>query len=288
MAGVQLLPVASQEDLDRVERNAVAATDTLRAAIQRLEREAVGMGEELNVSIQLLGDREREDVSQLSERIDALSWWVRGLALVVSMLVIALCCALTTGCAGEPFEAEQAPGVVAPAGDGGSGGAADAPSAGGAGEGGAPSSGAPGGAGGAGDGPPAAVACPRLGWMVEASSSFTDGYGGPPALALDGDPATRWTTGKPQAPGQWFEVAFPEPTALVSLEVASIQFPGDAPARLVLALDGVPAPASVRVVRPGTLEVTPERPQLVSRARLELVEPSALWWSIDELTGRCE
>ena len=44
---------------------------------------------------------------------------------------------------------------------------------------------------------------PRAGWSARASSSQP---GDAPGNALDGDLATRWSTGAAQEPGQWFEV----------------------------------------------------------------------------------
>jgi outer membrane protein assembly factor BamB len=43
---------------------------------------------------------------------------------------------------------------------------------------------------------------PRTGWVATASSSTGD----VPANALDGNAATRWSTGTPEANGQWFQV----------------------------------------------------------------------------------
>ena len=43
----------------------------------------------------------------------------------------------------------------------------------------------------------------RDGWVATASAS---GAGSAPANALDGNALTRWTTGQPQVPGQWFQL----------------------------------------------------------------------------------
>jgi len=50
---------------------------------------------------------------------------------------------------------------------------------------------------------PVLSALPRTGWVASASASAG---GNPPSNALDGQSSTRWSTGAPQASGQWFEV----------------------------------------------------------------------------------
>jgi beta-glucosidase len=52
-------------------------------------------------------------------------------------------------------------------------------------------------------GPPPEVALSRTGWTATASNT---GGGDVPAHALDGNPATRFTTGTPMANGMWFQV----------------------------------------------------------------------------------
>lgn len=49
----------------------------------------------------------------------------------------------------------------------------------------------------------------HTGWTATASSTET---GGSTAKALDGNPSTRWSSGTPQAAGQWFEVDQGAPT----------------------------------------------------------------------------
>jgi hypothetical protein len=74
-------------------------------------------------------------------------------------------------------------------------------------------------------GPPAPLAAlaevPRAGWSVQAS------YPGA-ALAVDGDPATAWTTGQLQGKGDFFRIRFARPrrVARVSLGVSpNFEFP---------------------------------------------------------------
>src|SRR5579863_4849766 len=47
------------------------------------------------------------------------------------------------------------------------------------------------------------VVLPRAGWIATASTSQS---GSPASQALDGDSSTRWSTGTPQTPGQWFSI----------------------------------------------------------------------------------
>lgn len=287
-------------------RNAFAscegAIDELRAELDGAAQFVVEQGH-LNERFAEFVQLARSVMSDHRKQLAELRWWTRTLAAAVLALGFLLGWA-TSGCSGAPFSAGQVDQVD----DAGAGGEPSSlPSAGAAqggstagGTAGAPAGAPPGGAGGspelgptagaggtAGAAPSGPVLCPRDGWRPSAFASFSDRYGGPPALAVDGDEQTRWTGGKAQAPGQWFQVELPAPVTLAAVDVASVQFPGDAPARLELVLDGERVPATVRVLKPGTLEVTPATPRAVSSVRLELLEERSAWWSIDELTGWC-
>jgi hypothetical protein len=63
---------------------------------------------------------------------------------------------------------------------------------------------------------------PRSGWQVEASEHAEDAW-----LAVDGNPATRWRTAKPQAVGQSFQIGLPAVREIsgLALDVASV--PGE-------------------------------------------------------------
>lgn len=84
-----------------------------------------------------------------------------------------------------------------------------------------------GGAGGASDAPD-----PFKGWRASASSSSLDGKPGddsydPPENALDGDPATRWSSGKPQAADEWFQLDFGQTLSVDSLDLDMGDDPSD-------------------------------------------------------------
>jgi hypothetical protein len=61
-------------------------------------------------------------------------------------------------------------------------------------------------------------------WKVTAS----DNPGSAP-LAIDGKPETRYTTGVPQHPGQWFKVELPEAAEISSIELDQQKFSTDFP-----------------------------------------------------------
>src|SRR5579863_4498624 len=64
---------------------------------------------------------------------------------------------------------------------------------------------------------------PRTGWVAAAS------VGANPAYALDGNNATRWTTGTPQANGQWFEVDMRSTQTFSQLTLDAAGSTGDYP-----------------------------------------------------------
>lgn len=206
--------------------------------------------------------------------------------------------ATLAACSGNAFEQGNAGGsdIAGAAGDAGAAsiGAAGASmlggsTAAGAGKGGSGSSGGTSGdAGEAGEGGsgslPMLVKCSREGWKASAFASYADKYGGPAELVLDGDDATRWSSGTAQEPGQWFQIDV-QPGVL-SLELRSTMFAGDLPSKLGLELDGKAAgttvaksEASVRLTAPGL--------ELAKQIRILVVDAGAPWWSIGELDGWC-
>jgi hypothetical protein len=111
--------------------------------------------------------------------------------------------------------------------------------------------------------------------------------GEPPAAALDGSQATRWTSGAPREAGQWFAL---ELGAGVTLQAFTLRAAssGDLPATVALELDGQPTPATV-LQQDGALTLELEQPAPVVAVRLELtaVGASPAWWSIAEVEGLC-
>ena len=147
--------------------------------------------------------------------------------------------------------------------------------------------------GGAAGAPLVAAACDRSTWAATAFASVVANYSAPPSQVLDGSDQTRWTSGVPQAPGQWFQVDFGTPARLAGLQVRCVQFPDDQPIAVTLELDGASVDATSTIVGP-TIELT-FAPVLAHSARIVLLTPSATmmvpmspsWWSMDELDGTC-
>jgi F5/8 type C domain len=171
---------------------------------------------------------------------------------------------------------------------GGSTGGQTEPSVGGATMGGA----ATGGTAGA---PLTTAACDRSTWTATAFAfTATVGYGdGTPSQVLDGSDQTRWTSGVPQAPGQWLQVDLGTPSRLVGLQLRCVQFPDDQPIAVTLEIDGASVDATSTIVGPA-IELA-FAPVLVHSARIVLLTPSTTmvapmspsWWSMDELDGTC-
>lgn len=151
---------------------------------------------------------------------------------------------------------------------------------------------APGGAGGAelggagvdsGGAATIHLPCETKAWKASAFASSES----PPALAIDGDALTRWTSGTEREPGQWFELELGAGVVLEQLEFRTPATPADLPSSLELELDGKPVDA---------LATSPERGLLVlafparsaSSARLVLTSSAPTWWSIAEIAGVCQ
>jgi O-glycosyl hydrolase len=65
---------------------------------------------------------------------------------------------------------------------------------------------------------------PRDSWTVSASASAPED---PAGQAIDGDPATRWSTGAGMAPGDWFQIDLGAPTAFSEINLDTSGSPGD-------------------------------------------------------------
>ncbi len=210
------------------------------------------------------------------------------------------------GCGGAPFESSSLTGsplagapssAGAPsAGEstglsGGAGGAAGRSAAGGSIQ---EIPDAPGGAGGAelggaggvdsGGAPTIHLACKTSAWKA---SAFASKENAAPALALDGDASTLWTSGTEREAGQWFQLELGAGVVLEQLQFRTLATPADLPSSLELELDGAPVDA---------VATTPERGLLVlafparaaSSARLLLTNSAPNWWSIAEIAGVCQ
>ena len=144
------------------------------------------------------------------------------------------------------------------------------------------------------DAPAAPRSCDPAGWSVTASTSHPDD---PPAHAIDGVPATRWSTGAPQSPGQWFQVDLGEVVTVDGL-VIEHRFGSDGVTDYPRALDVLASNDGVQFGEPlasVTQSTDPGAPMTVSfeahatrYLRLQLTQGAAEpWWSIHELTITC-
>jgi hypothetical protein len=73
-------------------------------------------------------------------------------------------------------------------------------------------------------------------WKVSASDNSRTA-----PMAIDGNPATRYTTGAPQHPGEWFQIELPTETEISGVELDEKQFSTDFPRgyKVQVSADGV-------------------------------------------------
>ncbi len=128
------------------------------------------------------------------------------------------------------------------------------------------------------------VTLPENKWQVSASDTFGSSS---PADAIDGDPATRWTSGAYQTSGMWLELDLGETEIFFSILIDSSQFSSDAAQSLNVYFSndgtfGSPARSAV----PGSPSTTIKfDTAVVARyIKLELATPNPKsWWSVGEL-----
>ena len=72
--------------------------------------------------------------------------------------------------------------------------------------------------------PTTEVTLPRSGWTVSASASDS---GEPASNAIDGDPATRWSTGHGMQPGDWFQLDLGSRQTFNQIVLDTTASPGD-------------------------------------------------------------
>lgn len=119
----------------------------------------------------------------------------------------------------------------------------------------------------------------RTGWSATASvNSSTAGNG------LDGDSTTRWTTGAPQAGGEWFQVDMGSPTLINRVYVNAAGFSGDFPAGYQILVS--PDSTNWKNVAGGSgttgNTAIPFTAQVARYIRVLQTATSASWWSIAE------
>jgi hypothetical protein len=122
------------------------------------------------------------------------------------------------------------------------------------------------------------------GWVATASAS---GGGTTPGKALDGNLTTRWTTGVPQANGQWFQVDMLQPQTFVKVVLNADGAASDYPRAYQVYASNDPLNWGTAIATGnGTSSITQITiPQKTARY-LKIVQTGSAtnWWSIAELT----
>jgi hypothetical protein len=141
--------------------------------------------------------------------------------------------------------------------------------------------------------PPDAMlgSCSPLNWNA---SAITSAANNPPLNAIDGTPSTRWSTGAPQIPGQYFEIDFGGYVQLAQITLNASGSAGDYPRSYDVAVSTddvdfsrIIAGANVDVAPPNDT-VTIDFPLHSARyLRIYQMGTSGSWWSIHELSMDC-
>jgi O-glycosyl hydrolase len=127
------------------------------------------------------------------------------------------------------------------------------------------------------------VTLPRTGWTVSASASSADD---PPGNAIDGDPATRWSTGQGMQPGDWFQLDLGSRQTFDRIVLDTTASPGDGVVRYEVQVsdDGTTWSAPI-ATGPGSTVTAIQVPPVTGRfIRVVNQGSSGSWWSIHELT----
>lgn len=130
--------------------------------------------------------------------------------------------------------------------------------------------------------------CSPAGWTASAPTAVN--ANDVPKNAFDGNVTTRWGTGQPQKPGQYFQVDFGGTVRLTQVVLDTTTHAGDYPRGYDVGLSndgttftsvatGTPAAANV---------VTIDFAAALGRyLRITMTGTDGLWWSIDELRLAC-
>ena len=127
------------------------------------------------------------------------------------------------------------------------------------------------------------VPLPRTGWTVSASASSADD---PPGNAIDGDAATRWSTGHGMQPGDWFQLDLGSRQTFDRIVLDTTGSPGDGVVRYEVQVsdDGTTWSAPI-ATGPGSTVTSILVPPVTGRfIRVINQGNSGSWWSIHELT----
>jgi hypothetical protein len=184
-------------------------------------------------------------------------------------------------------------------GRGGTGGTAGKGGSGGTAGGGAGGKGGTGGTSGSGGSGGATQNCAtnpipaKTSWTATASSSQTGTPGSPPKQAIDGDTATRWSSGKDQA-NDWFQVDFGVKVTLSKVTLMLGTNTKDYPRKYAVRLSDTANDMNAQVLVSGMgAEATDTVITFPTKAtgRYLLITQSGtasmLWWSIAELQAEC-
>ncbi len=121
-------------------------------------------------------------------------------------------------------------------------------------------------------------------WQATASDTFSSSK---PEYAIDGDVNTRWTSGRGQAPGLWFELDLGEPEIFFSIVIDSSQFASDEGAsyNIYFSNDGTFGTAARSAVPGSSITTVKFDSAVVARyVKIELATANASsWWSIGEV-----
>ena len=123
----------------------------------------------------------------------------------------------------------------------------------------------------------------RSGWV--ASSNAPSGSADAPAHALDGNLATRFSSGKDQAPGLYFEVDLASTPTLYGLQMNVPNSPTDYAwgYDVEVSVDGSTWATVAACTGSGTSETVTFAAHKARYAKVVLTAAAPKWWSIDEL-----
>ncbi|MFI5911954.1 glycoside hydrolase family 3 C-terminal domain-containing protein [Dactylosporangium sp. NPDC051541] len=131
--------------------------------------------------------------------------------------------------------------------------------------------------------PPADTPLPRTGWTATASAT---GGADVPARALDGNTATRWSTGTPMVNGQWFQLDLGTARTFAKLRMDSAGSANDYAHgyQILTSPDGVTWSVPIATGTGTAALVTAAFPAQTARyVRIVQTGTSSSWWSIAEL-----
>jgi O-glycosyl hydrolase len=130
--------------------------------------------------------------------------------------------------------------------------------------------------------PTTAVPLPTSAWTVSASANDATE---PPGRAIDGDPATRWSTGRGMRPGDWFQVDLGSEQTFNQVVLDTTGSSGDSPRgyELFVSNDGTNWGQPI-ATGPGSPVTKILIPQVTGRyIRVVNQGDAGNWWSIHEL-----